>query len=44
MINKLINDIGTEYFTLINWENYRGHIKDIRMITIQIIKRNDYCI
>lgn len=33
MINKLINDIGTEYFTLINWENYRGHIKDIRMIT-----------
>lgn len=31
--NKLINDIGTEYFTLINWENYRGHIKDIRMIT-----------
>lgn len=33
MINKLINNIGTEYFTLINWENYRGHIKDIRMIT-----------
>ena len=31
--NKLINDIGTEYFTLINWENYRGYIKDIRMIT-----------
>jgi hypothetical protein len=31
--NKLINDIGREYFTLVKWENYRGHIKDIRMIT-----------
>lgn len=32
-INKLINEIGTEYFTLVEWENYRGHISDIRMIT-----------
>jgi len=32
-INKLINDMSTQYFTLIHWENYRGHIKDIRMIT-----------
>ena len=32
-IDKLINNIGRAYFTLVEWENYRGHIKDIRMIT-----------
>ena len=32
-IDKLINNTGREYFTLVKWENYRGHIKDIRMIT-----------
>ena len=32
-IDKLINNLGREYFTLVEWENYRGHIKDIRMIT-----------
>lgn len=30
---KLINDFGKEYFTLRNWQDYCGHIKDIRMIT-----------
>lgn len=32
-IDKLINNTGREYFALVEWENYRGHIKDIRMIT-----------
>ena len=32
-INILINNIDKQYFTLVYWENYRGHIKDIRMIT-----------
>ena len=32
-IDTLINQNGREYFTLLNWENYRGHIKDINMVT-----------
>lgn len=29
----LVGRGGEEYYTLTGWENYRGHIKDIRMIT-----------
>lgn len=32
-INELINSISPKYFALLEWENYRGHIADIRMIT-----------
>ncbi|WP_129723524.1 S-layer homology domain-containing protein [Xylanivirga thermophila] len=32
-IGKLINGFGKEYFTLCDWKDYCGHIRDIRMIT-----------
>jgi len=32
-VNNLVNDIDIKYLILSNWEDYRGHIKDIRMIT-----------